>query len=58
VLKSLWETQFDSAKADTKATQELTADFEVPQNLPPAEFAAWYAVASAILNLDECITKG
>ena len=58
VLKSLWETQFDSAKADAKATQELTAGFEVPRNLPPAEFAAWYAVASAILNLDECITKG
>ncbi|MGV3661711.1 MAG: DUF1553 domain-containing protein [Prosthecobacter sp.] len=58
VLKSLWETQFEAAKADAQGTQELAAGFELPQNLPPAEFAAWYAVASAILNLDECITKG
>ena len=58
VLKTLWETQFESAKADPKATQELSVSVELPKNLPPAEFAAWYAVASAILNLDECITKG
>ena len=24
----------------------------------PAEFAAWYAVCAAILNLDETITRG
>jgi hypothetical protein len=58
VLKSLWETQFEAAKADPKATNDLTTGFELPKNLPAAEFAAWYAVASAILNLDECITKG
>jgi hypothetical protein len=58
VLKTLWETQFETAKADAKATQELSTGVELPKNLPAAEFAAWYAVASAILNLDECITKG
>lgn len=58
VLKSLWETQFESAKADPTTAKELTTGFEPPKNLPSAEFAAWYAVASAILNLDECITKG
>jgi hypothetical protein len=58
VLKTLWETQFETAKSDSKATQELSTGVELPKNLPPAEFAAWYAVASAILNLDECITKG
>jgi hypothetical protein len=58
VLKTLWETQFESAKSDSKATQELSTGVELPKTLPPAEFAAWYAVASAILNLDECITKG
>lgn len=58
VLKSLWETQFESAKADSKTTNELISGFELPKNLPPTEFAAWYAVACAILNLDECITKG
>ena len=58
VLKSLWETQFDSARSDPKAANALASDFELPKNLPVTEFAAWYAVASAILNLDECITKG
>ena len=58
VLKTLWETQFETAKSDAKATKELSTGVELPPNLPPAEFAAWYAVASAILNLDECITKG
>ncbi len=58
VLKTLWETQFESAKADAKATNELSTGVALPKNLPPAEFAAWYAVGSAILNLDECITKG
>ncbi|MCB1279499.1 PSD1 and planctomycete cytochrome C domain-containing protein [Prosthecobacter sp.] len=58
VLKSLWETQFEAAKGDAKGTQELSNGFELPKNLPAADFAAWYAVASAILNLDECITKG
>ncbi|MDZ4401937.1 PSD1 and planctomycete cytochrome C domain-containing protein [Prosthecobacter sp.] len=58
VLKSLWEAQFESAKADAQATKELVTGLELPKNLPAAEFAAWYAVASAILNLDECITKG
>jgi len=58
VLKSLWETQFESAKADATAAKELSTGVELPKNLTAAEFAAWYAVASAILNLDECITKG
>ena len=58
VLKTLWETQFESAKTDPQATQELSTAVELPKNLPPAEFAAWYAVASAILNLDECIRPG
>jgi len=58
VLKSLWETQFEAAKVDPKAANELATGFELPKNLPVTEFAAWYAVASAILNLDECITKG
>ncbi len=58
VLKTLWETQAEAAKADPKGTLELAAGVELPKDLPHAEFAAWYAVATAILNLDECITKG
>ena len=58
VLRNLWERQYESAKAEAGTTKELSAGVELPPNLPAAEFAAWYAVASAILNLDECITKG
>jgi len=31
---------------------------QVPADLPAVELAAWYAVATAVLNLDEMITKG
>lgn len=57
VLKHLWEQQFEAAKADPKATTALTSDIPLPKDLPPAEFSAHYALATAILNLDECITK-
>jgi hypothetical protein len=33
-------------------------DVERPSDLAPEELAAWYAVATTILNLDETITKG
>jgi len=58
VLKSLWEDQFAAAKAAPKDTQALTTGLDLPKDLTPAEFAAWYALATTILNLDECITKG
>jgi hypothetical protein len=32
--------------------------FELPKGSTPADFAAWYAVCSALLNLDETNTKG
>ena len=45
---------------DPNAAQELLAVGESPLNetLDPAELAAWTAVASAVLNLDETVTKG
>lgn len=58
VLKQLWEAQYEAAKADAAATKLLVAGLVIPESVTPAEFAAWYSVASAILNLDECITKG
>jgi hypothetical protein len=30
----------------------------VPESYTAEELAAWYAVATALLNLDETITKG
>ncbi|MFM2141956.1 MAG: hypothetical protein RLZZ476_500, partial [Verrucomicrobiota bacterium] len=57
VLKKLWEQQFEAAKSDPKATAALNSDITLPKDLPAAEFSAHYALATALLNLDECITK-
>lgn len=57
VLKNLWEAQFAAAEADAKTTKELTADVTLPKELSPAQFSAFYSLATALLNLDECITK-
>jgi hypothetical protein len=57
VLRQLLESQRERAKADPKAAQALIGNFRTPDNCAVPEFAAWYAVASALLNLDETITK-
>jgi hypothetical protein len=57
VLKNLWEGQFAAAEADAKTTKDLVADVTLPKELSPAQFSAFYSLATALLNLDECITK-
>ena len=50
---------FESSRAtDPKAAKELVGKFELPAGVTAEEFAAWYAVAAALLNLDETISKG
>ena len=67
--KQLWIGSFDTeAEAvdaeraamtkDPAAAKQLLKDFAAPPKLAAAEFAAWYAVCAALLNLDETITKG
>jgi mono/diheme cytochrome c family protein len=58
VLRQLLEGQRERAKSDPKAAQALIGNFRIPDGCTAAEFAAWYAVATALLNLDETITKG
>jgi hypothetical protein len=57
-LSLLLETELSARTADPKAAQEFLGAFEMPKGVGPEEFAAWYAVAAALLNLDETITKG
>ncbi len=57
ILRVLWEKQYEAAESDPKATTELLTGITLPKNLPPPEFSAHYSLATAILNLDECITK-
>ncbi len=58
LLKSLYEAQLADAVENPQSALELLGDFELPANLSRSEFAAWYAVCTALLNLDETITKG
>lgn len=58
ILKELFEAELDAMKKNPAQAKELVGTFALPPKVSPAEFAAWYAVCTAILNLDETITKG
>ena len=45
-------------KAIRKAASDLVGALPLPSGTSREELAAWYAVATALLNLDETITKG
>ncbi len=57
VLAELYAKQLAAYRADVRAAKELLGNFEAPKGVEAAEFAAWYGVATAMLNLDETITK-
>jgi hypothetical protein len=59
VLRDLLKAQRETFVRDQQAAQKLLSVGETVRDkrLDPAELAAWTTVASAILNLDETITK-
>lgn len=59
VLRGVFEEQLAAFRKDADAARRLLAIGESPRDerLDPAELAAWTIVASAILNLDEAVTK-
>lgn len=59
LLASLAKQQYETYSKDPKAAADLISIGESPvdRKLNPAELAAWTTVASAILNLDETVTK-
>jgi hypothetical protein len=59
ILLDVYRRQLAVYQRDTKAAKELLGVGESPRNtsLDPAEYAAWTAVASMILNMDETVTK-
>jgi hypothetical protein len=57
ILIRLFEQQLQSGKNAAPDAAKLLQNTR-PEGMDPAEFAAWYGVASAILNLDETLTKG
>jgi cytochrome c553 len=60
VLRELFQAQLAVFQADGQAAESLLSVGESPRDaaLDPAELAAWTAVASVLLNLDETVTKG
>jgi len=58
ILKTLFEAELAAMKQTPAEAKKLVGSFALPPKTVPAEFAAWYAVCTAILNLDETITKG
>jgi hypothetical protein len=60
VLLKLYRGQLASFRQNAAAAKKLlrVGESELNSKLDPAELAAWTMVASAILNLDETITKG
>jgi hypothetical protein len=58
VLRKLYEAQREADRSNPLKVRELFATFAVPPGVCLEELAAWYAVATVLLNLDETITKG
>jgi hypothetical protein len=59
VLKRVFESRLAKYRQDPTAAKKLLRVGESPVNekLDPVELAAWAAVASVILNLDETVTR-
>ena len=57
-LQNLFRSQLAAGKEDATAAKDFIGKFGKPKDMGDAEFVAWYAVAAALLNLDETITKG
>jgi hypothetical protein len=60
VLRSIYDKQLARFKVSPDAAKKLLAVGESPrdESLDAAELAAWSIVASALMNLDETLTKG
>ena len=56
-LIRLYEEQLRASKANLAEAEKLVRGFPKPAGVDAAELAAWFSIASALLNLDETITK-
>ena len=57
-LRKLFQEQRAASGRDPQSARRLMGEFVVPNGVSPEEFAAWYSVATTLLNLHETITKG
>ncbi len=57
-LLAVFRGERDRLQKDSKTTKLMIGNYSRPADVTPAEFAAWFYVATILLNLDETITKG
>lgn len=58
VLERLYREQLESARQDIESARRTVGEFIPDAQMDVPEFSAWHAVAWALLNLNETITKG
>ena len=58
LLEKLFVQESAAYAADQEAARAIAGKFTPPAGMGIVEFAAWQAIATALLNLDETITKG
>ena len=59
-LRTLLETERELRRTSARDAQnaaDFAANFKLPEGVSAQEFCAWYAVAAAVLNMDETISK-
>ncbi len=56
-LASLYDASIESIRKNPERAKQLASDVLLPAEVSESEFAAWYSVATVILNLHETITK-
>lgn len=57
ILRELFAEQLAASKAAPDEVAELAKEVRLPGGTSAIEFAAWYSVASVLLNMHETITK-
>ena len=56
-LSDLWQMQTETIEHDPSGAERLAEGVSLPGPVTKRQFAAWYAVATVLLNLHETITK-
>ncbi|MBA3313497.1 MAG: PSD1 and planctomycete cytochrome C domain-containing protein [Planctomycetota bacterium] len=57
ILRSIYQEQYESASSEPERAKTLLAKTPHSEGVTGNEMAAWYAVATTLLNLDEVVTK-
>ena len=59
LIAGIYREQLELFRSDPSAAQQLVqaGRYRRPEGLDPAQHAAWTAVANALMNTDEAITR-